>query len=572
MEFILDMVHHNPGEPRFESAFLNPAHLAEYGFNGQVFKHINCIATFDKLGLDIFPKDSLERNWLERFTPPIEHEITQAKAQGLKVFYHLDLFVLPKKIVEIYKDEICDADGRISLEKPKTLEIHQVLFDELFERFPQLDGFIIRVGETYLFDTPFHTGNSPIPRVGKSWTPTYFYEETLQSIESKPTWTKAQVSAYVKLINFLRQEICVKHDKVLMFRTWDIFPDKLHAVPEHYLQITHQVEPHNKLLFSIKHTALDFWRRVKVNQCLGLGKHSQIIEVQCQREYEGKGAFPNYVMDGVINGFEENEIKTGLRDLLQNPLIKGIYSWSRGGGWYGPYIKSEFWADINAYVLANFAKNTSSSEADILAEYVRLKMLLSEIDIQNFRKICLLSARAILKGRHCEAFDKALNESVLPTACWMRDDRLGGREQLAIVLEFLYTNQLLNEALIEKEESVKLWDQIKKLADEINWKAFRQSEIIKTSIEYGRLLFNMIEQGWRVMCLGYQGEKTGRFESKEILRAVEKYHLFWTEFKKLSNSPFCASLYEGNYFNLPNMPEVYGLDETIEYYQNLAKI
>ena len=58
--------------------------------------------------------------------------------------------------------------------------------------------------------------------------------------------------------------------------------------------------------FSIKHTALDFWRHVKVNECLTRGKHPQIIEVQCQREYEGKGAYPNYVMDGVINGFEEN--------------------------------------------------------------------------------------------------------------------------------------------------------------------------------------------------------------------------------------------------------------------------
>lgn len=57
MTYILDMVHHNPGEPPFESAFLDPAHLGAYGYNGQVFKHINCIATYAATGVDCFPPD-----------------------------------------------------------------------------------------------------------------------------------------------------------------------------------------------------------------------------------------------------------------------------------------------------------------------------------------------------------------------------------------------------------------------------------------------------------------------------------------------------------------------------------
>ena len=41
MEFIMDMVHHNPGEAPTETAFLNPVKLREYGYRAQVFKHIN---------------------------------------------------------------------------------------------------------------------------------------------------------------------------------------------------------------------------------------------------------------------------------------------------------------------------------------------------------------------------------------------------------------------------------------------------------------------------------------------------------------------------------------------------
>ena len=121
-KFILDMVHHNPGEPPFQSRFLDPAHLADYGFNGQVFKHINCIVTFAELDVDVFPAGTPERAWLETITPGIEREIAAAKAEGLKVFYHIDLFVLPKRLVDHYKNEICDpASDRILLERPMTL-------------------------------------------------------------------------------------------------------------------------------------------------------------------------------------------------------------------------------------------------------------------------------------------------------------------------------------------------------------------------------------------------------------------------------------------------------------------
>lgn len=59
------------------------------------------------------------------------------------MFYHVDLFVLPKRLVEKFRDEICDPQtGRIMLDRPRTLELHRVLFDELCRRFPQVDGYI----------------------------------------------------------------------------------------------------------------------------------------------------------------------------------------------------------------------------------------------------------------------------------------------------------------------------------------------------------------------------------------------------------------------------------------------
>ena len=571
MKFILDMVHHNPGEPPFKSRFLDPAHLADYGFNGQVFKHINCVATFAASGVDCFPAGSSERAWLDQFTPGIEREIAAAKKKGLKVFYHIDLFVLPKRLVAHFQNEICDPHtGRILLDRPKTLELHTILFDELTARFPQVDGYIIRVGETYLFDTPQHTGNSPIPKVGPAWTPDYLYAETLSGKSpTEPRWDKSQADAYVKLLQFLRDEVCAKQGRQIFFRTWDIFPDKLHASLPHYLEVTNQIKPHPKLAFSIKHTALDFWRHTKVNECLTQGQHPQIIEVQCQREYEGKGAYPNYVMDGVISGFEENAQKIGLKDLVSHPKILGVYSWSRGGGWHGPCIENELWPDLNAFVLAQFVENPARTEEEIFLEYACNYLGLSNGDVNRFRELCLTSAKAILKGRHCAAFDRALHESVLPTACWMRDDRLGGHLQLVEVLNHLHQKNLCAEALLEKAEAVRLWERVTFLARQIEWRDRETAQFANLSAQYGLKLFRVVAAGWRVMLAGHAAGKKSTLDENELESALAAYDAAWADYESLAALPSCPTLYTGKYFNLPGQPEVSGLAQSVAHFRQM---
>lgn len=565
------MVHHNPGEVLFSSAFNDPAHLLNYGYNGQVFKHLNCAATFAASGVEVFPIGSPERAWLDGLTTRLEQEMAAAKAKGLLVFHHIDLLVLPTRLVEHFRAETCDPQtGRLSLSRPQTLGLHRMLFEELCTRFPLVDGFIIRVGETYLYDAPFHTGNGSIPHSGPAWTPEYGYEQLLDGKPAESHWSGAQSEAYVKLIQFLRDEVCVRHDKFLVFRTWDMYPDKLHARLDHYLEVTDQVEPHEKLLFSIKHTALDFWRRVKVNECLGRGRHPQLIEVQCQREYEGKGAYPNYIMEGVINGFEENAKKIGLKDLVSHPQIRGIFGWSRGGGWHGPYVKSELWPDLNAYVLGRFASNPACSEEEIFSQYARERLRLPARDVERFRQLCRLSAEGVLKGRYCEAFDRYLDESLLPAGCWMRDDRLGGRAQLRLVLGRLYQKNLLAEALREKSEAVTLWKTIRELASAIAWPTDELRAAMLISAQYGELLFRIVETGWRVLVAGYVGDRTGRYEREGITMAAAAYHDCWREYQALASAPWCASLYQGRYFNLPGTPAVPGLDETVAHYVCVA--
>lgn len=68
---LLDMVHHNPGEPLTKSVFRNPSKIASYNYNGMVineFIFLQCELTFDKFDKRIFPKKSKEREWVENLT------------------------------------------------------------------------------------------------------------------------------------------------------------------------------------------------------------------------------------------------------------------------------------------------------------------------------------------------------------------------------------------------------------------------------------------------------------------------------------------------------------------------
>lgn len=527
MRFIMDMVHHNPGEAPQKTKFLNPHLLKDYGYNGQVFKHLNTAVRFSSLG-DFFPEKE-EKEWIDSLNGEVRAQIDAAKKENMEIFYHIDLFVLPKKLIEKYKDEICDEDGKISVRREKTLELHRIMLDEMFKEYPEVDGLIVRVGETYLHDTPYHGGNGAIKYGNK----------------------EEEIKDFILLLNFLRDEVCEKHGKYLFFRTWDIFSDRFHSSSEYYLKITDNVKPHEKLLFSIKHTIVDFWRRVRFNPCLTKGKHNQVIEIQCQREYEGKGAYPNYIMNGVINSFDDNKEPMGLRDIADNPKIKGIYTWSRGGGWYGPYIKNEFWCDINVWVIAAYANDPSKTEKELFFKYAKEKMGLSEENAQKFREFCFICSRALLKGRYIECFDRTLDENSYPCKLWMRDDRIGGERQLFEVFDYLQENDLLYSALLEKEESVLWWREARKRLDEIDIPDKETKDYIVTSTDYAAELFNVIYCGFHAMI-----EK--RLSGKRVDEFKAEYYKAWESYKEVGKRENCASLYNDVYLNDK------GIGDTIE--------
>jgi hypothetical protein len=518
-EFLLDMTHRNPGEGYPASAFVNPQFLAERGYNGQIIGSIGGIQTFDQLAPGLLPEGSAERAWAMERVAELRRRVQAAHAAGIKCFAGTDMILLPKKLIAKFKDEICDASGRIDIARPRTQEIFRALLRESFERVPELDGIVVRTGEVYLQDYPYHaaSGNfSEGKRQGGS--------AILRGEQS-----------HIQLLNIFRDEVCDKLNKVVIYRTWSFGAENFHENPKYYLKVTDAIAPHTNLIFSIKHQKGDFHQLTVFNPTLMIGKHRQIIEVQCQREAYGKGAHPYYIGDGVINGWEEYAWlmkpgqPKGLRDVITNQLCAGVWTWSRGGGWEGPYLKNELWCDLNAYVVAEFAKNPARTEEEIFDDYARTKLKLTDADVKKFRELNLLSEKAVLRGQ-LTTLGAKLN-------VWWARDHFFDEPDLSDFIK----KGLVDKALAEKAESVAMWRRIEQLAREIHFADTNTQEFVEVSATYGRIKYEIIQQAWTVLFTAKLGEKSGQYNREKVHKAIARYDALWSEWHNLADKHVCCA-------------------------------
>lgn len=545
LKYVMDMVYNNLGLPPRISKFNESGFLESLGYNGAMpHWYVQCGITYDSLEKGIVPEGSDERKWILANAEKLKKQIKETKKADVELYPFTDFLVVPKSVWEKYgkqmvADEFVDKVDTENYRKPDirkemTQKILRIQIDEIFKTFPELDGLMLRFGETYLHDTSYHLGNSPL-RKGK-----------LSIVDN------------IELIKLLREEVCVKRNKKLFYRNWvhDIFQYN----PEAYLEVTNQVEPHPNLIFVIKHTHGDFLRTFQFNQILGKGKHQQVVEVQCQREYEGKGAHPDYIAKGVIDGFEEYEYLMKpdqpqcLKDIKDSVVFSGVWTWSRGGGWLGPYLKNEFWCEQNAYVMAKWAQSPGRTEEGIFNEFARLKAF-SDADIPKLREISLLSAKAVLRGKYTRY--GAYN------VVWTRDQFIHGSGMLKGYFNYVSKEGLVEKVLAEKKESVDMWKRMVDLAQHIYTKDQALNEFLRTSTEYGRIKYEIFENGWIVMLLGHIGDETGEYDRERIRKAIARYDELWEEWKELEkNSPSCATIYEPNGFAIRGHLDIYGNPET----------
>ena len=485
---VLDMVHFNPGEAPYESVYNDPAYVKKVGFNGKVyslFESPTLAITWESVDKDILPKGSPEREWVDAKATKIREMQAACKKQHLKVLAMADFILFPKRLIAKFGIEKTFGDPN----NPITIKLVKAQIDEIFAQFPDMDGLVVRIGETYLQDAPYHLG----------------------SIVNK----KDAQKTIIPLMKLLREQVCVKNKKILVFRTWGSFD----VDAAKYKVISDAVEPHPNLIIGVKYCEGDFHRANPFSKVIGLGRHPQIIEVQCAREYEGKGAYPNYIAHGVIDGFEEysrmpEEAIDGLQEFADKrpELYAGVWTWSRGGGWRGPYIKNELWCDLNAQVMSHWAKDPTVSEEHIFNGYAKKVLKLQGKDIKAFRRFCLLSAEAVVRGRNSTYGDM--------NPWWTRDQGIGWPSTPK-------SAEAQQRNLKQKDESISKWKEMLQIAYSIHWNDEETKEFVLGSTEYGLCLYQI----YRILVnMSYADS---HHDNHAIVRWIKEYDEAWKEYKEL---------------------------------------
>jgi len=542
LPYILDMVHNNPGEAPYDTKYNDPVYMKAQGFNGMVTHwFVNCAITYDNFEKDIVPQNTKERNWILNKAAEIDKKLAECKKAGMAVYPFTDFIVFPQSVWEKYAAELTGT-GKVAgtggmdarskkpnMQSKRTQDLLRAQIAGIFDRFPQLDGLTLRFGETYLQDAPYHVGGGPI-RDGK------------EGMEDQVT-----------MINILRDEVCVKRNKKLFFRTWD-FGYNFHNNPEYYLAVTNRIEPHPNLIFVIKYQQDDFHRMTPFNPTIGIGKHYQLVEAQSRMEAYGKGAHPYYTAKGVIDGWPETKYEIaygrheftgklndpanprGIKDILNKGLLKGVMTWSNGGGWDGPYIKDELWTDLNTYVVSQWGQHPELSEDTLFYRFVA-KLGLSGYQADLFRQLCLQSIEGVRKGQ--------LNSYVSNSVWWTRDQYFTVSDNRTVIREVIAANKE-REVLAEKAEASAIWRSIEAISKQLHLINKDRQEALEVSCTYGRIKYELIEQMWIMML---QNAKNGEKDTEVLRSALKRYDELWAEWHHLkSSSKYCATLYTDRAF------------------------
>jgi len=522
-EFILDMVHHNPGEARYKSVYEHPETIKKMGYNGKVFFLFDSpmlAINWESVDPSILPKGTPDRKWVDEKAKEIKKKFAECKKLGISVYAMSDLILFPKRLIKKYKIEKTFGDPQ----NPLTQKLLRAQIDAMFKEFPDFDGLVVRIGETYLEDAPFHEG----------------------SIKSRTDADKT----IIPLLRILRQEICLNRNKKLIFRTWRSFDTDA----KRYQKISDAILPHPNLIISVKYCEGDFHRANPFSKVIGMGRHRQLVEVQCAREYEGKGAYPNYIAHGVIDGFEEyksmpkDKIKSLQEWVEKTPkLFGGIWTWSRGGGWRGPYIQNEMWCDLNAWVMAQWANDTTQSEESVFKRYATERLHLKGKDVEAFRKLCLLSAEAVVRGRNSTYGDM--------NPWWTRDQGIGWPR-------YAKKNLNLKRNLKQKDESVAKWKEIVALAESITWADEKTKNYAIASSYYGLYLYEIYRT---IIYIDYAKKQKNK---DEMRKWIHEYDRAWAAYEKLPEQyPQLATLYSKIY----NLHITNNADEEIEKLRKMLR-
>ena len=416
----------------------NPFKEALYrGYNTILVNHnASQTSEFKELLTPMFDESGLKRT--QKNQEELSLDLKNAKYCFLDTFTMGDEFEFPHEIldhplaarlVELDFDwkSINNPFGEariFCMARPEFWRFYRMKYSEFIDRFPQVDDIMIRLGENSSYNTEY---------IGHGVYPYY----NTPFCDNCSNLSEAERVAL--LINKSYETIVKNGNKTYIQRTWDPDYNSWHSDPELYREVVSLLDNTDKLIFSTKYTISDFWRYQAPNPTLSVEGPKRIVEFQCTREYDGKGAFPAWMGEEYASAYRR----------AQTLGAAGVWNWHHGGGNDLPSVKIDIWNQANAYVVDRLMWNPMANPLILAKEFAELHF--GKESVSYIYRILKLSSEASAKMLYFSILGD--NRTVeTPDNTWIRDDVIRGEKWLAPIL--LPNLDKLEEIIAEKNEAI----------------------------------------------------------------------------------------------------------------------
>jgi hypothetical protein len=406
--------------------------------------------------------------------------------RGLKVFLSADMLSLTPALARHLRAVSPGSNpSGINTSDPTVWSVYRAGLQELFDRLPYVEGLVIRIGEAgALYNTA-------------GWD--YRSEVAVRDAASLGAMLRGLLPLFET------------KGKSLVLRSWTVGVGRLgrlHIDPAVYDAALGGIDSPS-LIVSTKFTAGDFFSYLPLNPTLLGGRHRRIVELQARPEFEGFGAFPDFLGD---------EHGKALRALTSaNPRIVGTYVWSQLGGPLRAGPRSLYpvhgfwlWTDVNVFVASRLALNPGADVNELVRTWAS-DTFAGEPGVAGAVARLLTTTRdAVRKGFYIRTFaerEVRVRALELPPLMWIFEwDRLGGWHSL-LSLVYRAARDEIDVAITEGEAAAATVRQARQ--DLVAALAARRPGACGTicdetarSLEYQETLFDALA-AWRQAFLSY---------------------------------------------------------------------
>ena len=441
----------NPAEPAPAGGEVRPGELAQLGYGGVVL--FETIALLGLTDPDAAP-DADTRRWAEHLGADVDAKVAEAEGAGVEVWLCVDAPALPVWRVEARPDRFtCRRRTEILCPAREATTAACVAAGlEVLDHWPSAAGIVLRLGDSDVGKLPHLVGSDVYaPRCGRC--------EPMSPADRVLEMTRAFHAAVVG-----------QRGKKLILRGWNLGDGLMHEDPAVAAEVAAGLpgDPGDgSMVLAFKHTAGDFRRDRSWNaSAYASGGWPVLFELQCQREYEGKGGIPNWQVPQWVHGDphapplkrDGGVIPGGLLEASRRLNLAGVLSWVRGGGWGGPFASDPSWIDANAWAVPRVVEALFRGEEDpaagLAAAWATQRLGLGEGAAAAVAEVLEASPEMVRRAfyfRTDHAPDPADPDARPATSRWVSDD-LVDVNKLARLIDRL-PEERLDPAVAAKAEA-----------------------------------------------------------------------------------------------------------------------